>query len=75
MRCLFVNAVVERIAKFPFGGALRRAGAACVENGSRRSENVQHNMGLCCMNGQGEGRWVGYFFFWGRRWASVPWKI
>lgn len=51
MRCLFVNSVVERIAKFPSGGALRGAGAACVENGSRLSNNVQHNMGLCRMNG------------------------
>lgn len=58
MHCLFINAVVERIAKFPFWGALRGAGAACVENGSRRSKNVQRNMGLCCMNDKWQGRGV-----------------
>lgn len=66
MRRLFVNAVVERIAKFPFGGALRGAGAACVENGSRRSNNVQHNMGLCRMNDKGRGRGVNSRRGWGR---------
>ena len=38
-------------------------GQAMCRKGLWRSKKMQHNMGLCCMNGQGGGGGVGHFFF------------
>lgn len=42
---------------------LPRGQRAC-RKGYWRSKMMQHNMGLCCMNGDRGGGRVGYFFFW-----------
>ena len=36
-------------------------GAGCTEKGFDTAKKVQHNMGLCCTNGQREGGRVGHF--------------
>lgn len=52
MRCPFVNAVVGRVVNFPFAAMWGR-GLARAENSFCRSIFMQHNMGLCCIDGHG----------------------
>lgn len=57
MQPIVINAVVERIAYFPFGCDLG-LGLGLPRKAFRPWINVQHNMGLCCTNWIKEGRGV-----------------
>lgn len=56
MRRLGLGAVVGRIAKFPFWGAIQGAGVPRVEKGAVLKKRWRHNVGLCRVTGTGEGR-------------------
>ncbi len=52
--------------ELPFSGAFGVTGAGCTEKGLGCLIFMQHNMGLCCMNGLGGGGRVAYpIYFWG----------
>jgi hypothetical protein len=75
MMCvLFFECSSRENRKLPVLAAWRGAGLARVENGSRRSKRMQHNMGLCCMNDRGIGAGVefskGYGAVAGRAWHA-----
>lgn len=55
MRCPFLNAVVGRIANFPFWVRCGVRGCGVGKRAGGWSKSVQYNMGLCCMDRAGDG--------------------
>lgn len=71
MRHLGVYAVVERIANFPFWGAIWGAGLARVEKGSPLNKQGRHNVGLCRVGRVGVGGEVGFISLC----LGVAWRV
>ena len=60
MRLLFIYAVVEEITYYPIWCACP-AGRMVCRKGLLAAKNMQHNMGLCCMDDRERQRGEGVF--------------